>query len=102
MHCCYSTSQEKSYQEALAQANADFASKLAATANEDEALHLIEDHEHRIKILLARQEREKEDQMISLKKKLAERRRTKMAALDSAQEEQVRFANVSFPLQYMV
>lgn len=96
MHCCFSTSQEKSYQEALAQANADFASKLAVTANEDKALHLIEDHEHRIKILLARQEREKEEQMTSLKKKLAERRRTKMTALHIAQEEQVRLANISF------
>lgn len=93
---CCSTSQEKSYQEALAQANADLASKLAATTSEDEALHLIKDHERRIKILLARQERGEEEQMISLKKKLAERRRTKMDALHIAQEEQVRLANVPF------
>lgn len=61
------------------------AAQLAAASSEEEVSRIMTDHEESMEVLDARFDREKLDQLESLKKRLAERRNKKMAAFNLTQ-----------------
>ena len=82
--------QEKHYRSEVASATTDLAEKLAGAKTEDEAAGVLEEHDKRMRILEAKYNRTKEEQMEALKKRLADRRKKKLAALHKAQQQEVR------------
>ena len=70
----------------------DLAKRLAKATSEEEATRILEEHERQVLILEARYEKSKEEQLHSLKKKLADRRKKKISALQKIHLDQVRIS----------
>ena len=69
--------QEFNYHSELEKESVVLAEQLIGTTSEEEALHLLNEHDHRMKLIDARNERTKAEQMESFKKKLASRQKKK-------------------------
>ena len=67
----------------------DLAKRLAKATSEEEATRILEEHERQVLILEARYEKSKEEQLDSLKKKLVDRRKKKISALQKIHLDQV-------------
>ncbi len=81
--------QELSYQQELESATDDLANRLASSNSEEEASQIMQEHSHRMQVLEARHESNREEQIQSLKRKLADRRTKRTKALHEEQEKQV-------------
>ena len=101
--CCFVfLSKETSYEAEVVQASSELAEQLTSAASEEVVSELLEHHDQRMKVLDARHDREKEKQIEGLKKRLADRRRKKMQALQQSQFTEVIIINPIYQVYIII
>ena len=72
----------KRHQDELAKDKTELDAQLASISSQEEVARVIRDHERRLQVLYARQQREKEENMAALKQKLIARKSGKVSITD--------------------
>lgn len=71
--------QELNYQSEVEKESISLVNKLIGTTSEEEALKILNEHDHQMKLIDARNERTRAEQMESFKKKLDARQKKRRA-----------------------
>lgn len=79
LYICLYQALLKRHQDELAKDKTELDAKLASASSQEEVAKVIKDHERRLQVLHARQQREKEENMAALKQKLIARKSGKVS-----------------------